>query len=78
MPIELEGKSYYRTIEVCRIIGISRNTLFRWMKKGMVGQEEYRDWRGWRLITQNQLDALVTMTRKVSVNEGKNSINGGK
>jgi predicted site-specific integrase-resolvase len=78
MPIELEGKSYYRTIEVCRIIGISRNTLFRWMKKGMVGQEEYRDWRGWRLITQNQLDALVAMTRKVSVNEGKNSINGGK
>jgi predicted site-specific integrase-resolvase len=78
MPIELEGKSYYRTIEVCRIIGISRNTLFRWMKKGMVGQEEYRDWRGWRLITQNQLDTLVAMTRKVSVNEGKNSINGGK
>jgi len=78
MPIELEGKSYYRTIEACRIIGISRNTLFRWMKKGMIGQKEYRDWRGWRLITQNQLDTLLAMTRQVSINENKNRLNGGK
>lgn len=78
MPIELEGKNYYRTIEVCRIIGISRNTLFRWMKKGMIGENEYRDWRGWRLITQSQLDNLIAMTRKVSVNNGKSNKNGGK
>ena len=78
MPIELDGKSYYRTMEVCRIIGISRNTLFRWMKKGMVGQKEYRDWRGWRLFTQNQLDALISRTRQVTVQEDKNRLHGGK
>ena len=58
MPISINGKSYYRTAEVCRILTINRNTLFRWVKKGVLGQNEYRDWRGWRLFTLNQLHTL--------------------
>jgi len=78
MPITLDGQTYYRTMEVCRIIGISKNTLFRWMKRGMFGQQQYRDWRGWRLFTQNQLDTLVAKTRQVTVQGDKKSSNGGK
>ena len=65
MPIKLDGKTYYRTTEVCRTIGISKNTLFRWMKKGMLGKQEYRDWRGWRLFTQEQIDTLKAITQQV-------------
>jgi predicted site-specific integrase-resolvase len=71
MPITFDGKTYYRTMEVCRIVGISKNTLFRWMKKGVAGKQLYRDWRGWRLFTQNQLDDLVARTRLVIVQENK-------
>jgi len=67
MPIAFDGKTYYRTMEVCRIVGISRNTLFRWIKKGMVGEKEYRDWRGWRLFTQSQLDTIVARTREITI-----------
>lgn len=66
MPITLDGKTYYRTMEVCRIVGISKNTLFRWIKKGIVGKKEYRDWRGWRLFTQRQVDTLKAKTQQVT------------
>jgi DNA-binding transcriptional MerR regulator len=62
MPVMLEGKSYYRTAEVCRITGISRNTLFRWMKEGVFIEPASRDWRGWRLFSQTQVDRLKSKT----------------
>jgi excisionase family DNA binding protein len=67
MPIVIDGETYYRTAEVCRLIGISRNTLFRWLKEGKFGQQEYRDWRGWRLFTRAQLNSVRTATREVKV-----------
>lgn len=75
MPIILDGHIYYRTTETCRILGISKNTLFRWVKKGMLGEEEYRDWRGWRLFNQNQVDTLKAITTQVIISKeiGQNS-----
>lgn len=32
MPVVINDQTYYRTAEICRMIGISRNTLFRWLK----------------------------------------------
>ena len=58
MPVVVNGQTYYRTAEVCRIVGISRNTLFRWLKQGVLEKSERRDRRGWRLFTQNQIDKL--------------------
>ena len=72
MPIMLHGQTYYRTIEVCRIVGISKNTLFRWMKRGVFEQQQYRDWRGWRLFTQSQMDALKARTQQVTIQENVN------
>jgi predicted site-specific integrase-resolvase len=66
MPVAINGQTYYRTTEVCRIVGISRNTLFRWLKKGSVTEVEHRDYRGWRLFTQAQVDAMKEKTRGVS------------
>ncbi len=58
MPVNINNHIYYRTNEVCRMVGISRNTLFRWLKEGKVTDVEHRDHRGWRLFTQAQIDAL--------------------
>lgn len=63
MAVVINGRTYYRTAEVCRMIGISRNTLFAWLKEGIFSDVEYRDWRGWRLFTAAQVE---TMRRKVN------------
>ena len=65
MPVVIENRTYYRTAEVCRIIGICRNTLFKWLKEGVLADVEYRDCRGWRLFTPAQLGALRTRTNHV-------------
>jgi predicted site-specific integrase-resolvase len=67
MPILLDGQTYYMATETCRIVGISKNTLFRWIKKGVLGEVEYRDWRGWRLFNQEQIDVLKAITQKVII-----------
>ena len=69
MSVEIDGKTYYRTAEVCHMMGISRNTLFRWMKEGKFGDREYRDWRGWRLFTMDQLDCIKAETSYISTLE---------
>lgn len=65
MPVVINDETYYRTAEVCRMIGISRNTLFRWLKEGIFSDVEYRDWRGWRLFTPAQLETIRTKTSHV-------------
>ena len=65
MPVVINNHTYYRTAEVCRIVGISRNTLFRWLKEGVFSDVEYRDWRGWRLFTAAQLETVRTKTNHV-------------
>jgi len=66
MPVVINDQTYYRTAEVCRMIGISRNTLFRWLKEGIFSDVEYRDWRGWRLFTPAQLETIRTKTSHVT------------
>ena len=66
MPESINGDTYYRTSEVCKIAGISRNTLFRWLKEGSVTEVEHRDYRGWRLFTQAQIDALKKKTGQIN------------
>ena len=66
MPIVINDQTYYRTAEVCRMIGISRNTLFRWLKEGIFSDVEYRDWRGWRLFTPAQLETITAKTSHIT------------
>lgn len=65
MSVIINGQTYYRTVEVCRMVGISRNTLFRWLKNGILSQPEYRDWRAWRLFTKDQVNVLKAKTTQV-------------
>jgi len=66
MPIEINGHTYYRTMEVCRKTGISRATLFRWINQGIFSTL-LRDRRGWRLFTEDDLNKIIAENGKVEV-----------
>ena len=66
MPVDVSGQTYYRTAEVCRIVGISRTTLFRWLRDGVGKDAEHRDRRGWRLFTQDEIDKLMEEANQIS------------
>lgn len=72
MPVALNGQNYYRTAEVCRIVGMSKNTFLRWVRDGSFVDVEYRDRRGWRLFTEDDLNRLkVEVNRVHRVSQGK-------
>ena len=52
MSIIIKGETYYRTSEACRMVGIGRSTLLRWVRKGVLNDASHRDKRGWRLFTE--------------------------
>ncbi|HEX74469.1 MAG TPA: MerR family transcriptional regulator [Dehalococcoidia bacterium] len=64
MPVIINTQTYYRTAEVCQMVGISRNTLFRWFKEGISKEAQHRDRRGWRLFTEDEINRL-----KMEVNQ---------
>ncbi|MGE0267452.1 MAG: helix-turn-helix domain-containing protein [Candidatus Omnitrophota bacterium] len=43
--------------EVADIVGISPKTIVRWEKVGKVRKAK-RDWRGWRVYDENDLDRI--------------------
>ena len=58
IPAILDGETYYRTSEACRMAGISRSTFLRWVSDGIVEDAAYRDRRGWRLFSAYEIIAL--------------------
>jgi len=73
MPIEIDGKVYYRTQEVFRKVGISRATLLRWLKAGVLKRLS-RDTRGWRLFTEEDLNKIQMKATKVEIKEEPQAI----
>jgi hypothetical protein len=66
VPIEIQGKTYYRTSEACHKIGISRATLFRWLKAGIL-EKRYKDRRGWRIFTEEDLTLMHSESVRIKV-----------
>ena len=64
MPVKVNGQTYYRTSEVCLQAEISRATLFRWFKAGVLKQCR-RDRRGWRLYTEDDLGVIRAEANKI-------------
>ena len=65
MPVMINGQTYYRTAEVCQTVGISRTTLFRWLKDGILEESALRDRRGWRLFTEVQVEQLKQEANRI-------------
>jgi DNA-binding transcriptional MerR regulator len=66
MPIQINGETYYRTSETCRKAGISRATLLRWLKAGIL-EKSYKDRRGWRIFTEDNLSRIRAEATRVEV-----------
>jgi DNA-binding transcriptional MerR regulator len=73
MPIEINGKTYYRTAEICAKTGISRATLFRWLKAGVL-KKTYRDRRGWRMFTESDLETMRAEADMIKVDDNPEKI----
>ena len=63
MSLYVNGQRFYRISEACALVGISRMTFLRWVREGTMRDVVHRDWRGWRLFTEDDLVKL-----KVKVN----------
>ena len=77
MAVEINGKIYYRTAEICQKAGISRATLFRWLKAGVL-KKTFRDRRGWRMFTEKDLESMRTEAEMIKVDyRAKKNASGG-
>ena len=66
MPVAINGQRYYRVSEACRMAGISRTTLLRWLRQGNLKLPEYRDRRRWRLFTEADVTKLSLEANRVT------------
>jgi len=65
VSVTIKGKTYYRTTEVCEMVGIGRSTLLRWLRGGIIKDISHRDRRGWRLFTQADIKRIEDEVNKV-------------
>ena len=65
MPTTINKETYYRTSEVCQMIGISRSTLLRWLNSGILKDASHRDRRGWRLFTKADIKRIKDEANKI-------------
>ncbi len=87
MAIKINGQMYYRTLEACQKAGVSRATLFRWLKAGVLDDAMPRDRKGWRLFTEGDINKIKSEATRVihrgalleeTINEtSRESIRGG-
>lgn len=51
------SKKLYKTNQVCELFDVSRATLFRWEREGLITGPP-RDWRNWRLYTAENVEEI--------------------
>jgi len=62
----INGQTYYRTSEACQRAGISKATLFRWVKMGILEDVERKDRKGWRLFTEDDVNKIKFEATRLS------------
>jgi excisionase family DNA binding protein len=65
MPVIIKDEVYYRTKELCQKAKISRSTLLRWLKNGVLKDASYRDRRGWRLFSNADFEKIEAEANKL-------------
>ncbi len=66
MGKEKRPNDRYSTAEVARRVGIHRDTLLRWLRKGEI-PEPRRDKRGWRVFYKQDVDRILAITERETV-----------
>jgi predicted site-specific integrase-resolvase len=65
-----KGQEYFRTQDVCEMAGISKSTLLRWLRSGVVKGTCLRDRRGWRLYSREDIDQIASVANQVAPESG--------
>lgn len=60
--MKLDGR--LNITEAAKQLGVTTKTITRWEKAGKVKQAK-RDWRGWRVYSQEELDDMRSMLQTV-------------
>ena len=47
----------FSTVEAANCIGVSKNTLLRWLDEGLIDDVQ-RDWRGWRVWMKRDIERI--------------------
>jgi len=66
MPTVIDGQGYYRTAEACEMAGISKATLFRWLREGVMQDVAVKDRRGWRLFGEDDINRIRAEANKTN------------
>lgn len=66
MPVKINGYLYYRTMEACQKMGISRTTFHRWVKDGVIEDPSASDRNGWRLFTEKDIAMIRAEAIRIS------------
>ena len=74
MAIRINDQTYYRTSEACQRAGISKATLFRWVKAGILEDVVRRDRKGWRLFTEDDLNRIQAEANKIKPTEKRGEL----
>jgi len=53
----------FSTLEVCHLFDISKATLYRWEREGLISTPP-RDWRNWRLYSTTNLEEIKRIIRR--------------
>jgi CheY-like chemotaxis protein len=53
----LEDGKFYSSKDVCEELQISKSTLFKWEREGLITKVR-RDWRGWRLYDERNMEEI--------------------
>lgn len=56
-------KRAYKAKEICETFDISKATLFRWERQGLISGVG-RDWRNWRLYTEKNRREIERLIRR--------------
>jgi DNA-binding transcriptional MerR regulator len=76
MTTRINGQTYFRTSEACRMVGVSRNTLYRLVRLTVFNEAERRDHRGWRLFTREDIDQLKAQVNRIDLVIPGNTLKG--
>ncbi|MDE3223815.1 MAG: MerR family transcriptional regulator [Nitrospirota bacterium] len=55
--VQASPEKRFKTIEVCKLFDVSRATLFRWEREGLISGPP-RDWRNWRVYTAQNIKEI--------------------
>lgn len=56
-PKSMNHDKRYKTVEVCKLFDVSKATLFRWEREGLISGPP-RDWRNWRVYTTRNIKEI--------------------